>query len=167
MALLLKDGRTVENSWNAVADEAEILPDGPVIVSLDRWRRDRAALAGRNVPLGVRLKSHQTAAEIASDLGRFDVVALEFPKFRDGRPFSTARDLRERYGFSGEIRAVGHVIPDQYLFLIRTGFSSVEVPDNANLVTWRLALEEVSVAYQLGVLDDAPLSGLRRKIAVG
>jgi uncharacterized protein (DUF934 family) len=112
----------------------------------------------------VRLKSHQLAPEIAADLDRFGLVSLEFPKFRDGRHFSTARELRERYGYTGEIRAVGHVIPDQYLFLTRTGFSTVEVPDTSNLESWRLALSEVTIAYQSGVLDDAPLAGLRRKV---
>jgi len=166
MALLLKDGRTVDDPWSAVADDAAVLPDGPAVVGLERWRRDRAALEARNAPLGIRLQSHQLAGEIAGDLGRFGLVVLEFPKFRDGRAFSTARALREQYSYTGEIRAAGHVIPDQYLFLTRVGVTTVEVPEGANLDSWRRALAEVSVAYQSGVLDDAPLAGLRRKVAV-
>lgn len=164
MPQLLKDARPVADSWAAVADEADALPDGPAVISLERWRRDRETLTGRNAPLGVRLKSHQLAGDIAEDLSRFGLVVLEFPKFRDGRAFSVARELRERYGFAGEIRASGHVIADQYLFLTRTGFDTVEVPDGANLEHWRHALDEVTVAYQPGVRDDSPLSGLRRKI---
>ncbi|MEI8393535.1 MAG: DUF934 domain-containing protein [Rhodospirillaceae bacterium] len=166
MAVLLKNGQPIPDSWIALDDTEAAVPDGPVIISLERWTRDRAALAGRNAPLGIRLKSHQLAPAIAADLGRFELVMLEFPKFRDGRHFSTARELRERYRYTGEIRATGHVIPDQYLFMTRVGFSSVEVPDGANLESWRLALNEVSVAYQAGVLDDSPLAGLRRKVAL-
>ena len=166
MPLLLKNGQTVEESWSVVADDAALLPDGPAVVSLERWRRDRALLAGRNAPLGIRLKSHQLAGEIAEDLGRFGLVVLEFPKFRDGRGFSTARTLREQYGYTGDIRASGHLIADQYLFLTRVGVTTVEVPEGANLESWRRALDEVSVAYQSGVLDDAPLAGLRRKVSV-
>ncbi len=162
MALLLKDGQAVDNPWRFLDDDAPDLPDGPTIVSLERWQRQRDALLLRNSPLGVRLKSHQRADQIAEDLGRLALVALEFPKFRDGRAFSTARDLRERYGFTGDIRAVGHTIPDQYQFLVRTGFTTVEVPEGANLASWRHALTEITVAYQPDV--SAPLSALRRRV---
>ncbi len=166
MALLLKDGQTIANIWTAEGGDGEPLPDGPVIVSLDRWIKDRESLVARNSPVGVRLKSAERAEAIAADLDRLALVALEFPKFRDGRAFSTARELRERYGFTGEIRAVGHIIPDQYQFLMRTGFTTVEIPDSANPAHWRHALEEISVAYQGGLSDDTPLAGLRRKVGV-
>ena len=164
MTLLLKNGQTVENRWLNVDDDTAALPEGPIVVSLERWRRDRAAISIRNTPLGIRLKSHQLAPEIADDLERFSLVVLEFPKFRDGRAFSTARELRERHGFTGEIRAVGHLIPDQYQFLVRTGFTSVEVPPETTLTNWQRALSDISVAYQSGVLDDTPVSLLRRKV---
>jgi len=164
MALLLKDGAVAENPWLTIEDDAETVPDGPVIVGLARWRRDRALLSARNTPLGVRLKSDQLAGEVAADLDRFALVALEFPIFRDGRAFSTARELREHHGFTGDIRALGHVLPDQYQFLVRTGFTSVEVADSANLASWRHALGEITVAYQAAITDDSPLSNLRRRI---
>ena len=164
MALLLKDGAVAENPWQTVADDAETIPDGPVILGLARWRCDGALLSARNTPLGVRLKSDQLADEIAPDLDRFALVALEFPVFRDGRAFSTARELREHYGFTGDIRALGHILPDQYQFLVRTGFTSVEVADTANLASWRQALTEITVAYQAAQTDDTPLSNLRRRI---
>ena len=167
MALLLADGSVAENPWIAVDDEAETVPEGPVVISLERWTRDHASLAARNTPLGIRLKSDQLAARIAADLGRFALVALEFPIFRDGRAFSTARELRERYGFTGDIRALGHVLPDQYQFLVRTGFSSVEVAEGGNLASWRHALAEITVAYQAALSEETPLSNLRRRVATG
>ena len=164
MALGLKDGAVVEDGWQAIPDESGALPEGPVIVGLARWRNERAALLTRNTPLGVRLKSDQLAGEIAADLDRFALVVLEFPVFRDGRPFSTARELRERYGYAGDIRAAGHVLPDQAQFLARIGFTTVDLADSANRESWRQALGEISIAYQTAVAEDSPLSNLRRRI---
>jgi uncharacterized protein (DUF934 family) len=164
MALLLADGTLADNPWVAVPDAAETVPEGPVLVSLERWNRERDTLAARNTPLGIRLRSDQRADAIAGDLGRFVLVALEFPVFRDGRAFSTARELRERHGFAGDIRALGHVLPDQLQFLVRTGFTSVDIADSANLASWRHALTEITVAYQAGIAGDSPLSNLRRRV---
>ncbi|WP_042699537.1 DUF934 domain-containing protein, partial [Azospirillum sp. B506] len=83
------------------------------------------------------------------------------------RGFSTARELRKRYGYTGEIRAVGHSFPDQYLYLVRTGFSSVEAPEGTNPDSWANALTEVTIAFQPSLDDTAPLSLLRRKLKVG
>ena len=118
---LIKDGAVVDDAWITVSDDAA-LPDAPVIVSFDRWKAERDHLIGRNAPLGIRLASGQSPDEIAGDLDRFSLVALEFPVFTDGRAFTSARILRERYGFFGEIRAVGDVLRDQILFMMRCGF---------------------------------------------
>lgn len=164
---LLKDGRPAEDRWTVVADDAPVPANGAVIVGLARWQAERDALAVRNAPLGVRLGSADPAESVVTDLARVALVAVEFPKFRDGRGFSTARELRERYGYTGEIRAVGHVIPDQYLYLVRTGFSSVEAPEGTNPDSWTNALTEVTIAFQPSLDDTAPLSLLRRKLKVG
>src|SRR3546814_3790777 len=89
------------------------LPGGDVIVTLEQWQAGRERLRGHNGRLGLRLKSDQSPAGIAEDLGHFQLVALEFPRFGDGRAYSYARLLRERYGFKGELRAVGNVLRDQ------------------------------------------------------
>jgi len=114
---LIEDGRPAEDSWTSVPDGEPVPGDIPAIISFERWQAERDSFAGRNTKLGVRVRSATLAPAIAADLDRFALVAVEFPKFRDGRGFSTARELRERYGYEGEIRAVGHVLPDQYLFL--------------------------------------------------
>ena len=153
---LIEDGRPAEDSWTSVPDGEPVPGDIPAIISFERWQAERDSFAGRNSKLGVRVKSATLAPAIAEDLDRFALVAVEFPKFRDGRGFSTARELRERYGYEGEIRAVGHVLPDQYLFLKRTGFTSVEAPEGTNLDSWANALSEVSVVYQPGLGKDDP-----------
>jgi uncharacterized protein (DUF934 family) len=159
---LIEDGRPAEDSWTSVPDGEPVPGDIPAIISFERWQAERDSFAGRNTKLGVRLKGGTLAPAIAEDLDRFALVAVEFPKFRDGRGFSTARELRERYGYEGEIRAVGHVLPDQYLFLKRTGFTSVEAPEGTNLDSWANALSEVSVVYQPGIAKDDPNPLIKR-----
>ncbi|HEX9568047.1 MAG TPA: DUF934 domain-containing protein [Rhodospirillales bacterium] len=145
---LLKAGEFVADPWVTVDDGAEIPADVPVIVSQERWLERAKELAGRNAPLGIRLKSHQSPATIAEDLHRFSLVALEFPHFKDGRAYSYARLLRERYGFKGEIRAVGNVLRDQHLFMIRCGFDAFELRDGEQPAEWRKHAEAFSVFYQ-------------------
>ncbi len=155
---LIKDGAVVDDDWITVADDVE-LPDAPVIVTFDRWRSERDRLIGRNTPLGIRLESGQSPVGIAGDLDRFSLVALEFPVFTDGRAFSSARILRERYGFFGEIRAVGDVLRDQILFMVRCGFDAFEMERGGTAEDWRAAVAEINVFYQaaadrrLSVLD--------------
>lgn len=156
---LIKKGAVVADAWTAVADD-QPLPSGPIVVSLERWRRDRDTLIGRNSGLGVRLASHEPAQAIAADLPRLDLVALEFPTFRDGRAYSTARLLRERYGFAGEVRAVGNVLRDQFLFMHRCGFDAFAVEDDA-AAAWNAALAEISVVYQAAADDRVPAARRR------
>jgi uncharacterized protein (DUF934 family) len=158
---LIKHGHPAEDAWVAVGEDAGLPPSGAVIVTLDRWRADRAALLDRGGPLGIRLASHQLAAEIADDLAHFALVALEFPVFRDGRAYSTARLLRQRYGFAGELRAVGNVLYDQFLFMHRCGFDAFEVADEGQAEAWRKAMEEISVWYQPAADGRVPVTALR------
>jgi len=145
---LIKDNSVVEDPYfDATAAEA-IPAKGAVIVTLEQWRAQREALLERGAPLGVRLHSDQSPELIAEDLAHFDLVALEFPKFRDGRAYSYARLLRERYGFTGELRAVGDVLMEQLLFMLRTGFDAFDVQEDDPLQAYRTALADFSVWYQ-------------------
>jgi uncharacterized protein (DUF934 family) len=147
--MVLVRNRTVsDDPWVNVADGAA-LPEGrPAIVSLERWARERGALEGRAQGIGVRLRSDQPPASVADGLGGLALVALEFPKFTDGRAYSYARLLRERYGFRGEIRAVGNVLRDQLAFMARCGFDAFELPDGADADAWLGSLDEITVSYQ-------------------
>jgi len=169
---LIKDGAVVDDPWVAVADEADLPEARPAIVTLERWRAERDALIGRNAPLGVRLASDRSPAEIADDLDRLALVALEFPVFTDGRAFTSARLLRERYGYSGEIRAVGNVLRDQILFMVRCGFDafemdsgemdSGEMDSGSTAEEWREAAAEIDVFYQAPFARREGGAGLRR-----
>jgi len=144
---LIKDGLVIEDAWTRVED-CGVLPDGPVVVSLARWQAERDALLQRNGPLGIVLASNEMPEAIADNLARFDLVCLAFPKFQDGRAYSSARKLRQRFGYRGELRAVGNVLRDQFLFMRRCGFDSFEVADARAVAQWQRAMSEISVVYQ-------------------
>jgi len=145
---LIKNGELVESSFVDVSGAAEIPAAGSVIVSLEQWQAQRTALLARGTPLGVRLRSDQSPELVAAELPHFALVALEFPKFRDGRAYSYARLLRERYGFKGELRAVGDVLLEQLFFMLRTGFDAFELTSADPLRDYRIALADFSVWYQ-------------------
>ena len=145
---LIKNGELVESSFVDVSAAGDIPPAGAVIVSLEQWQAQRVALLARGTPLGIRLRSDQPPELVAADLSHFALVALEFPKFRDGRAYSYARLLRERYGFKGELRAVGEVLLEQLFFMLRTGFDAFEVASADPVRDYRIALADFSVWYQ-------------------
>jgi uncharacterized protein (DUF934 family) len=144
------------DTWAKAVDD-EPLPEIPVILSKKRWLVERDTLAGRNMPVGLRLEPGESLDEIAGDLAQFSVITLNFPKFSDGRSFSTATLLREKHGFAGELRAVGNVLSDQIPLMRRVGFDSFEVthaPTRRALLEGRLA--EVRLHYQPSVLGEPP-----------
>jgi uncharacterized protein (DUF934 family) len=159
---LIKHGKVVEDPWVQLPDDGALPASGAVIVSLERWRVEHGALCGRGEPVGVRLVSHQPARELAEDLPRLSLIALEFPTFKDGRAYSTARLLRERYGYKGELRAVGNVLRDQFHFMARCGFDAFEVATEEEAAAWQKAMNEFSVWYQAAADDRPPAARLRR-----
>jgi uncharacterized protein (DUF934 family) len=155
-----KDDAFHRDAWvKAEADGA--LPDGLVILSKKRWLTEREHLACR-APLGLFIEAGETIDDIAADLPRFALIALSFPKFRDGRAFSTARLLREKHGYAGELRAVGNVLSDLIPFMRRVGFDAFEV---SHLPTRRALAEgripEVALHYQPAAPGEPPAAGPR------
>ncbi|MFZ5792441.1 MAG: DUF934 domain-containing protein [Pseudomonadota bacterium] len=162
---LLKYGRVVEDPWQFVADDAALPAEGHVLVTLKRWQAEREALIGRGWPVGVRLEPADLAEALANDLGRLDLIAVDFPKFNDGRGYSTARLLRQRYRYKGELRAVGKVLRDQLLFLHRCGFDAFEIAREDAVETWLKAMSEFGVWYQRAADDRLPAPLLRHRRA--
>lgn len=114
---LIRQGRVAENEWSLASTAEEIPPLGPLYVTPALWAEAREKLLQSGRPLGLWLKSDQRSQDLADDIRHFQSIALEFPKFTDGRAYTAARILRERLGFSGELRAVGQVLRDQLLFM--------------------------------------------------
>ena len=98
--------------------------------------------------MGVRFQSSDTLEDIVADISSLDIFALEFPAFTDGRAYSTARTLRDKYGFKGEIRAVGNVLRDQWSFMSRCGFDAFEVDEKTTLSAFQNAILEMDDQYQ-------------------
>ncbi|MGD1877422.1 MAG: DUF934 domain-containing protein [Kiloniellaceae bacterium] len=164
---LLKDGEIVDDLWTPLPEDAALTPEGDLIVSLERWLAERDSLQSRNGRLGLRLKSDQSPAQIAEDLSHFDLIALEFPRFGDGRAYSYARLLRERYGFTGELRAVGNVLRDQLFFMLRCGFDAFEIANDNAVAAWREATSEIGLTYQPTGRGGASVGVLRRPVTAG
>ncbi|MGZ3403477.1 MAG: DUF934 domain-containing protein [Phenylobacterium sp.] len=137
----------VEDPFTNVADD-EGLPPGDVIISLSRFQAEGEALLSEGRQVGVRLASDEEVEILAYDLPRIAVVALEFPKYRDGRAFTSARLLRERLAFKGEVRAVGDVLRTQAGFMVRCGFDAFETADGSTVDDWERATQRFRHVYQ-------------------
>lgn len=144
---LVKNGAVAADTFAPVADD-EALPEGPILVSADRFLKDADTLVTRNAPLGVSWPNSKDVSDLQPYLGRLDLVALTFPKFRDGRAFSQARLLRERFGFKGEVRAIGNVLQDQLLLMVRSGFDAFALEKAADAEAFDAALGRYSIFYQ-------------------
>jgi uncharacterized protein (DUF934 family) len=145
---LVKSGQVVDDHYVRVPDDAPIPDDVPVIVSAARLLADAAGIARRTAATGVLWPNNRRVAELAPHLEGLALVALEFPKFRDGRAYSQARLLRETYGFRGELRATGDVLRDQFMFLLRAGFDSFEVKKDADVAAFASEIARHTVFYQ-------------------
>lgn len=141
--LLVKSGQIVSDQWTRTEDDAP-LPEGPVLISVARLLAGDVA----HEPLGVIWPNDKPVSELVPYLPKLALIALVFPTFRDGRAYTQARQLREQHGFQGELRATGHVLRDQFLFMTRAGFDAFEVSKPADAEAFIKALNEFSVFYQ-------------------
>lgn len=149
---IIKDKIIIEDNWVHYSGEGE-LPDGDVIVSLEVWQE--TDLSGRRV--GLQLEPHQHPKEIRDDLDKIELIAINFPTFNDGRGYSYARILRDRFGYTKEIRAVGDVMRDQIFYMQRCGFTSYEVKAGKDINDALKAFEDFSVKYQVSTDESLPL----------
>jgi uncharacterized protein (DUF934 family) len=159
---LWRDGRFEADDWIAIADDGPIPVVGRVIVSLPRWRAERALINRPADGVGIRADVASTIDPIGDEIERLGLVALSFPKFSDGRSYSTARRLREA-GFAGEIRATGDVLLDQLPLMLRSGFDAFEIGSAATVTALeRGAVPAISRVYQSGAETRAYRFSARR-----
>lgn len=154
MPRLIKQGRIVEDSWQAIAPELATA-GSQQILSLEQWLplTDKSGRA-------VLLEPGQAPTPLFDFLGQIPLIAINFPVFTDGRGFSYGRELRER-GFEGELRACGHFIRDQMTYLARCGFNGFQMADEASLEEALASLNDFSEHYQAAI--DHPLPLFRRR----
>jgi uncharacterized protein (DUF934 family) len=160
---LIRDGAIVAHDpWIMLADDAPI-PMGAraIIVSFARLKAEHEVLAHAGVELGVHIAPGDNVDEIAGELHSLSLVEVAFPGFRDGRGYSTARILRTRLNYRGEMRAVGDVLRDQVFLMLRVGFNAFVIKDNdaADAVKRASALHRD--AYQVSSDARVPIWALR------
>ena len=170
MATLIKERRIVADSWHLLergpkGELPEVPARGEVIIPLALWlarREDFLAYPGK---LGVWLDANEGPEELADDAQRFPLIAVNFPKFGDGRGYSIARLLRERYGFKGELRAIGDVLHDHLFFMEQCGFDAFALREDQDAQEALSVFGTFSDGYQTSVLRPVPL--FRRRLGGG
>ncbi|MDP5209038.1 DUF934 domain-containing protein [Microbulbifer sp. 2205BS26-8] len=164
---LIIDGEVRPNQWRLLAQTAagespDIPAAGKVILPLRQWQTQRRALTARSGEIGVWLDSDEGAESIGAAATECPLIAVHFPAFADGRGFTTGRLLRERFGFKGELRAVGGFMRDQLTYLRRCGFNAYAFEGDEPLASLHDSLHDFSDSYQAGV--DQPLPLFRRRL---
>jgi len=147
---------TAEDAFVVLEADEPAPAQGPVLVSLARFQADGDAWLSAGRKVGVVLQPDEPVEGLAYDLPRLSLVALTFPKFRDGRAYSAAALLRERYGFTGEVRAVGDVLREQAHFMVRCGFDAFEPSDGSTPEQWARSAFRFHHVYQAAADDRAP-----------
>jgi len=106
-----------------------------IILTKNLWIEKKQILKKKKISVGIQINSDESIDEITEDLQFFSLIQFNFLTFKDGRPFSIAKILRKKLNFEKEIRASGHILPDQYIFLMRCGFDTVEIEEK-NIDVW-------------------------------
>ncbi|MYM25966.1 DUF934 domain-containing protein [Duganella sp. FT135W] len=174
--LIIKGREVVEDSWfvlrapeavegeAAAESEADVIaalpvPAGKVIVPVGVWNAQRDALLPRAAAgeIGIWFASDERPEPLKEDLSNFAVVAVDFPKFTDGRGYSIAYNLRVRLGWTGELRAIGDVLRDQLFSMQRVGFDAYTTRPDRNIHDALKGLSDFSETYQASVDQKVPL----------
>ncbi len=162
MPQIIKDRAVVNDDWEILHlsedDNADTVavPAGKIIVPLKVWLLQKESLEQRS-DIGVWFSSDEQAKELGADIQRFSVIAIDFPKFADGRGYSIAYNLRTRFGYSGELRAIGDVLRDQLFYMQRVGFNAFAVRADKNIHDALKSLSDFSERYQTSVDEREPL----------
>lgn len=161
MPRLIKDNQIVEDQWQRVAADDitdELLKSDADLLLPAAWYAEHSAdVSGRSGRTGIWLAASEEPRLVAATLGSVDTVAIDFPNYKDGRGYSYARELRTRFNFTGEIRAVGDVLQDQLFYMWRCGFNAFEVREDKDINDALAALKGFSVTYQGDARDPRPL----------
>lgn len=159
---IIKNKAVVNDDWLVLrmsgsdAPETVSVPAGKVIVPLKVWLAQRDALSQR-ADIGVWLASDEHASDLLDDIAKFAVIAVDFPKFGDGRGYTIAYHLRNRLGYRGELRAIGDVLRDQLFYMRRVGFDAFATRPDKDIHEALKGLDDFSLSYQASSDDPQPL----------
>ena len=159
---MIRDGQIVDNAWTILRlaedqlPETVSIPEGPVLVPLTVWQAQHAVLGSRALT-GVWLASAERAEALSEDIAKLSVIAVDFPKFTDGRGYSIAYNLRSRLDYQGELRAIGDVLRDQLFYMQRVGFNAFDIRADRSIDDAIKGLSDFSTTYQASIDQKAPL----------
>ena len=162
MAEILKNGQVHSDDWQVLRPEAETdlatvnVPAGPWLVPFALWQAQHDTLQARN-DIGVWLSPNDDLTEVAKHFGQWPLVAIDFPKFTDGRGYSIAWRVRNHYQYAGELRAIGNVLVDQLFFMLRVGFDTLALDPKVVLTTAERNLAPFPDVYQGSTDNPEPL----------
>ena len=159
---LVKGNTVVADEYVHLADDAELPVDGAVLVSAERFLADPEAALSLKAKTGVIWPNNRDIDDLLPYLDRLAAVALVFPVFRDGRAYTQARLLRERFRFRGELRATGQVLRDQFVFMLRAGFDAFEVKKQSDADAFANVAKRYSVFYQ--PTGDGRITAFHRRL---
>lgn len=151
----------VNDNWERLADDAAVKPGASALVSFQRLKNEHNALFAEAANVGVEVGGDVALEDLEPFLPRLGLIVVRFAFMRDGRPFSVGRLLRERYGYTRDLRAVGDFIPDQVLFLLRCGFNSFEVGPAFSVEALKHGVAAYTVWYQRGVERNQTVAEIR------
>ncbi len=163
MAQLIKNSAVTVDTWKTLeigegeSAESVALPAGDILFPLAVWQARKTEIISTHKRIGLIVQPDERIETVADDLHYFIVIAVNFPKFVDGRGYSTASLLRQRYGYAGELRAVGDVLHDQLFFMQRVGFDSYALKDGKNAVyAIEAGFSSFSRSYQGSTTEPQP-----------
>jgi uncharacterized protein (DUF934 family) len=160
--MIIKNKTIVDDDWTVLhlgendTPQGVVIPAGMIIVPLKVWQAQRDALLLR-ADIGVWLESDERAEELQDDLHKFSVIAVNFPRFADGRGYTLAYRLRVRMGYLGELRAIGDVLRDQMYYMQRAGFDAFAPRADKDIHEALKSLSDFSINYQASADEKLPL----------
>ena len=163
MSKIIKNGQIIDDAWLVLklseeqAPESVSIPEVPTLLPLAVWLARKEEILARRQPVGIWLESNEGPETIANDLKHFTIIGVNFPKFADGRGYSIARLLRERFAYTGEIRALGDVLQDQLFLLKRCGFDAFALRADKDIEAALAGFTVFSESYQAAIDQPQPL----------
>ena len=161
---VIKDRTVIDDDWLLIRDieESSPIPEGDVILPLAFWHVNRNQLLKTKKKHAIWIDGSIETESLLDDIEFFSVIALDFPTFKDGRSYSHARLLRERYNYQGELRAVGDILQDQLFFMERCGINSFQIRDDKDIEQALNGFKSFSSRYQAAADDTTPISKKRK-----
>ena len=162
MQTLINRGSVIQDRWTLVPEATgpeilEVIKGKDLIVPKKFWNLYKADIENYSARITIWLDSDELVEEIRDDLHRFPLIALNFPVFSDGRPYTSARELRQILNFCGEIRAIGDVLRDQIFYMSQCGFDSFLLRYDQDPDSCIRALQDFKTNYQSTILEPNPL----------